>query len=154
MISVLRFFTDESKAKCGIEMLRLIICVFLYLSPSTGNCQDILCKGKYDPQAKEPVYSAPEVNASFPGGISQFYIYINKELNITGEESEKLGLITIAFTITSTGKAVVSHIKANGPVSSQFTRKVRNAFGRMPRWIPAKCNGRNVGSSYRLPIRH
>ncbi len=155
MISVLRFFTDESKAKCEIEMLRLIICVFYChsLSPGTGICQDVLCKGKYDSQVKEIVYSAPEVNTSFPGGISQFYIYINKELDITAEEFEKLGLITIAFTITSTGKAVVRHIKANGSVSSQFARKVRNAFGKMPRWIPAKCSGQNVASSYTLPIR-
>ncbi|SDG30235.1 hypothetical protein SAMN04487996_11791 [Dyadobacter soli] len=124
-------------------MLRLLICIFICLSLSlrTGICQDVLCKGKYDPQVKEVVYPSPEVNASFPGGISKFYIYINKELDITAEEFENLDLITIAFTITSTGKAIVRHIKANGSVDSQFARKVRNAFGKMPRWIPAKCDG-------------
>lgn len=135
-------------------MLRLLICVCIcyLLSIRNGICQDVICKGKYDPQAKELVYQSPEINASFPTGISQFYIYINKQLVITAEEFENLGLITISFTIKSTGKAIVRQIKANGTVSPQFTRKVQKAFAKMPRWTPAKCGGRNVASSYGLPI--
>lgn len=142
------------KPKHKIGMLRLLICVCIYipLSTRTGICQDVICKGKYDPQAKELVYPSPEINASFPTGISQFYIYINKQLDITAEEFENLGLITISFTISSTGKAIVRQIKANGIVSPQFTRKVHKAFAKMPRWAPARCGGRSVASSYRLPI--
>ena len=52
MIPNLAFFTAQSKAKCEIEMPRVVMCVFLCLSLSsgTGICEDVLCKGKYDPR--------------------------------------------------------------------------------------------------------
>lgn len=149
-----RLTATKNRRKYEIKRLPLSICIWIFfvLSPRTGTCQDVVCKGKYDSQVKEIVYHSPEINASFPEGISQFYIYINKELHITPEEFEDLGLITITFTITSTGKCVVREIKANGTVSSRFAEKVHKAFGKLPRWIPAKCGDRNVASSYKLPI--
>jgi hypothetical protein len=144
----------KNRRKYESKRLVLLICIWIYfvLSPRTGICQDAVCKGKYDSQVKELVYPSPEINASFPGGISHFHIFLNKELHITAEDFKDLGLIIITFTITSTGKAIVREIKANGAVSSRFAEKVHKAFGKLPRWTPAKCDGKNVAARYKLPI--
>lgn len=90
------------------------------------------------PPKPELVCSSPEVNPCFPGDVSQPYTYDNKELDVTAEEFENLGLITIIFPITCNWKAIVLKIKTNDIVSSQFSRKIKKAFANISRWTPVE----------------
>ncbi len=89
---------------------------------------------------------------SFPGGVDEMNKFIRNNLRypVTAQEAGTQGQILVSFIVKSTGE--ISNIsiieKADPALNKEAVRVVKS----MPKWIPAKLNGKDVDASYAIPI--
>ena len=106
-------------------------------------------------EAPEPViYDVVDEPASFPGGPAALKKYIEDNLNYpqVAKDAGLQGKCYLQFIVSMNGN--VSNVKIKRGVTdcpecdAEAIRLVKG----MPKWIPAKLNGRNVNSTFSLPI--
>lgn len=93
-----------------------------------------------------------EEMASFPGGRAACMKYIADNLrypSIQGDCSIQ-GKVVVAFTVNEDGS--LSDIKAMRNVSPALDSEAVRVVKSMPKWIPAKQNGKAVKSKCTLPV--
>ena len=93
-----------------------------------------------------------EFNATFPGGLNEFSIYISSNLRYPElAKSENIqGLVIIQFTITKEGDVRFDRIVKS--LHYLCDQEAIRLIQEMPRWTPARQNGKPVDQSYSLPI--
>ena len=118
---------------------------------------DIATGNKLTAEADNKVYSAftMEQNASYPGGMSQFYAYLGKTIHYPEEAlaNGKSGIVYLSFTVEKNGR--LSDIKAveKVPVGYGFEEEAIRVVGLSRPWNPGLINGRPVRVSFNMPIR-
>lgn len=90
--------------------------------------------------------------ASFVNGVSGLFDYLNKNLTYPKKSLEKKieGRVYVSFLIELDGR--ISNVEIMRGVSNDIDSSVIDVIGKMPKWIPAKYNGKEVNSKYILPI--
>jgi protein TonB len=100
------------------------------------------------------VYENPEIPALFPGGNDSLSKYIFKNFKLPSDyRSENLSgtKIYVQFIIDTEGKVQKAKIvKGINPAYDTEALRIINA---MPKWKPAKQNGKTVNSKITLPIQ-
>lgn len=88
----------------------------------------------------------------FRGGDTEMYKYINQNLKypIIAQENGIQGRVIVQFTIKTDGSITDIHIK-RGIDPSCDKEAIRVVKG-MPKWLPAKQNGKPIEVSYMIPI--
>ena len=95
---------------------------------------------------------AIEEMASFPGGSVALMQYIAQNLrypNIQGDCNIQ-GRVIVGFTINEDG--ILSDIKVMKSISPAFDEEAIRVVKSMPKWKPAKLNGKAVKSKYTIPV--
>lgn len=90
--------------------------------------------------------------ASFPGGSVALMQYIAQNLrypNIQGDCNIQ-GRVIVGFTINEDG--ILSDIKVMKSISPAFDEEAIRVVKSMPKWNPAKQNGKAVKSKYTIPV--
>lgn len=90
--------------------------------------------------------------ASFPGGSVALMQYIAQNLrypNIQGDCNIQ-GRVIVGFTINENG--ILSDIKVMKSISPAFDEEAIRVVKSMPKWKPAKLNGKAVKSKYTIPV--
>lgn len=102
---------------------------------------------------KEGVYANVEVYPSFPGGSKGLQEYFDKNLNYPAEATDGgvEGTVNVMFTVDETGKLSGAHVmgeKQGYGLDDEALRVVNS----MPAWNPGKLKGKNVKTSFTLPV--
>lgn len=100
----------------------------------------------------QEVIAVPDVDASFPGGQLEFYKFLAENLEYPPSLMDEgfSGKVYIKFVVTNTGE--IQDVTIEKGNNSHFNKIAIDFVKKMPKWIPAQSNGRNVSSYYRIPI--
>ena len=103
---------------------------------------------------EEEIFVVVEQPASFPGGIQKMYEFVSDNLKYpaVSRNNNSQGTTVLRFVVQEDGRIVnIDVIKSSGDVflDNEAVRVVSS----MPKWTPAKQNGRNVSSWFTYPIK-
>lgn len=103
-------------------------------------------------KANEEVFIHVQQMPSFPGGESQMYAFLQKHKKYPQKEPDSgiEGRVFVAFIVKSNGS--IENIEIKKSLSPSHDAEAIRVIKMMPKWIPAKQNGRDVNCWYTLPI--
>jgi periplasmic protein TonB len=104
-----------------------------------------------DDMEVDTVYAIPEIEPIFPKGREAMINYFAK--NIKMPESTGIpvkGKVFVRFMVSKIGE--LSKVYLIKGLSEDCNKEALRAIKKMPNWIPAQQNGRNVNSWHTLPI--
>lgn len=123
---------------------------------STPKAEDILVEYPapvMQPQpTKDEVFTYVEQPPSFPGGKDKMYAFLQKHKKYPQKapDSDIEGRVFVGFTVKSDGS--IENIEIKKSLSPSHDAEAIRVIKMMPKWIPAKQNGRDVNCWYTLPI--
>ena len=96
--------------------------------------------------------AAIEEMASFPGGPAACMKYIADNIRTPKEceESDAQGRVILGFTVNEDGS--LSDIKVMRSITPYLDKEAIRIVKSMPKWNPAKQNGKPVKTKYTLPV--
>ena len=98
------------------------------------------------------IYDTPEVMPSYPGDMTECYMFIARQMHYPEEAEEKgiEGRVLIRFVVEKDGRLTnFEVIESPDPLLSNEALRV---LKQMPKWIPAKNKGKDVRCRYSMPI--
>jgi protein TonB len=98
------------------------------------------------------VFTAVEVEPSFPGGVAAFLQYINTNLHYP-EAAKLLGIngkVNVSFWVDKTGAVV--DVNARQSLGAGCEYEAKKVVSNSPRWRPGIQNGRTVKVSYTVDV--
>ena len=100
----------------------------------------------------QPVFTKPEINAQFPGGVTALVRFINEHIEYPERAKKKRisGVVMINFIVNTEGELRAIHVTNN--VHPLLEREALRMLVEMPKWIPAEVDGRKVNVSVNLPV--
>lgn len=101
---------------------------------------------------EEKVFTVVEQNPEFPGGQSEMYKYLSKNMRYPSQASRAnvSGKVFLTFVVNTDGSIQdVSVLKGLGFGCDEEAMRVVKA---MPKWKPGKQSGRSVRVKFNLPI--
>ena len=104
-------------------------------------------------EPERPYNRMPEVQAKFPGGEAALLQFISRNLKYPeiAQEQELQGTVVLRFKVNVDG--LVSDIKIEKSLSRECDQAAMDVVRKLPRFIPAKENGRPIPVWFRLPLR-
>lgn len=101
---------------------------------------------------EEEVVLVPDVQPEFPGGISELYRFLEKELNYPAmaRDTHVQGKVYIQFVVDK--KGAISDVVVLRGLGGGLEEEAVRVVKAMPRWTPGKVRGRPVKVQYVLPI--
>lgn len=87
---------------------------------------------------------------SFPGGDKAWRKFLSKNLKWPKGEEGTNGREIISFIVEADGR--LTNIKIMRSLGKNFDIEVLRIMKLSPNWIPAKQNGKSVGTKYYIPI--
>ena len=105
-----------------------------------------------DSTENSKIFGAMEEMASFPGGSAACMKYIADNIRAPKEceESDAQGRVILGFTVNEDGS--LSDIKVMRSITPYLDEEAIRVVKSMPKWNPAKQNGKPVKSKYTLPV--
>jgi hypothetical protein len=108
-----------------------------------------VCASYYSAALKKRVYTKMEVEPEFPGGLSKYSRYMNRNVKTTAGKIDAdtwQSSVEFSFIIDTDGQ--IKHPRFHGKEDTMFftplEKEVYRAIKKMPKWIPGKCNGQVV----------
>ena len=98
------------------------------------------------------IYDTPEVMPSYPGDMTECYMFVARQMHYPEEAEEKgiEGRVLIRFVVEKDGRLTnFEVIESPDPLLSDEALRV---LKQMPKWIPAKNKGKDVRCRYSMPI--
>lgn len=105
-----------------------------------------------DSTESSKIFGAVEEMASFPGGSAACMQYIADNIRAPKECFEGIasGRVILGFTVNEDGS--LSDIKVMRSLTPALDEEAIRVVRSMPKWNPAKQNGKAVKSKYTLPV--
>jgi protein TonB len=100
----------------------------------------------------DTIYYKTDTKAYPKNGLKPFYRDLAKNIQYPGF-AKLLGIdkkITVEFVVDENGK--LTDFEPLNSKSLNFEKKAIRKFEKMPKWIPATLNGRNVKTRFRIPL--
>ncbi|WP_395061452.1 energy transducer TonB [Flavobacterium sp.] len=91
-----------------------------------------------------------EVKPEFPGGMTKFYGFIQKNYTAPDEPGLK-GQVFVSFVVEKDG--TLTDIKVLRDIGYGTGKEAERVLRKSPRWTPAEQNGKKVRCSYQIPIK-
>ncbi|MFK7785176.1 MAG: TonB family protein, partial [Crocinitomicaceae bacterium] len=96
-------------------------------------------------------YVWPEVPAEYSGGVLEMKKFVASNLKYSERLHDYHGTIYASFEVEKDG--CITHAESIRSVSEEMDREAHHLVRSMPKWIPAKNNGKIVAARVQLPIR-
>lgn len=98
------------------------------------------------------VFTAVEMEPSFPGGVDKFFTYLHANIKYppNAVKDKIQGKVFIGFVVEKNGS--LSDIKVIRGVSSDIDSEAIRVISNSPKWRPGLQNGRPVRVQYAIPI--
>ncbi|CAH0182704.1 hypothetical protein SRABI27_01297 [Pedobacter sp. Bi27] len=137
-------------------MKNYIILFFLFGCSSfqeRGKIQSGACQSYYDKKLKIKIFHNVDERAEFPEGFGKEYLFFAKRMKYPDQDNFQ-GSIKGSFIVDKDGAIISPRIEGKKeedytPLDLEFIR----VSLLMPKWRPAKCNGKNVATRVIAPIR-
>jgi len=96
----------------------------------------------------------PEENAQYPGGKEAMALFLTNNLDYpqSALDDGVSGTVYLKFKILESGKIDNVEIKKGIPDCQECNTEAQRVIEKMPNWIPAKKEGKNVISTFSLPV--
>lgn len=104
---------------------------------------------KHEP---EKIFTAVEQRASFPGGESAMYSWLQKNLRYPerAQQNDIQGRVIVRFVVNKDGS--IEQVAIAKGVDKDLDQEAIRVVKRMPKWQPGKNNGQAVRSYFTLPV--
>ena len=104
---------------------------------------------KHEP---EKIFTAVEQCASFPGGESAMYSWLQKNLRYPerAQQNDIQGRVIVRFVVNKDGS--IEQVTIAKGVDKDLDQEAIRVVKRMPKWQPGKNNGQAVRSYFTLPV--
>jgi periplasmic protein TonB len=124
-----------------MKKLSLLLALFLSIS--------------YKAQTKEEVYALVDEIAEFKGGQHELVNYINKEIKYPGRAKDAKigGKVYIKFIVAKDGAVKDVVILKGIENCPECDKEALRVISSMPKWKPAKKDGKVVNCYYNIPIK-
>jgi TonB family protein len=98
------------------------------------------------------VYAVVEEQPTFPGGTDTFITYLGEHIKYpaAAARANVEGQVFVRFVITDQGQ--ITRVKVLKGIGFGCDEEAARVVREMPRWIPARQNGKPVNIQYHLPI--
>ncbi|MGZ3834741.1 MAG: energy transducer TonB [Mucilaginibacter sp.] len=98
------------------------------------------------------IFTAVEIEPSFPGGLGKFYEYLQANIVYPVESSNKniQGKVFVTFVVEKDGS--LTDVKILRGVSSDIDAEAIKVVNNSPKWKPSSNSGTPVRAQYSLPI--
>ena len=99
------------------------------------------------------IHDIVEEEASFPGGLQEMYKWINNNLFYppVAEERDIQGTCFLRFVVTEDGS--IGKVEVIKSLDVSCDNEAVRIVGKMPKWNPAKINGKPVNAWFNLPVK-
>jgi protein TonB len=127
------------------------VILFSAISADSAFCQKM--EELSDVKIMDSIYTVVDEEAEFPGGKVQLLKFIQEQFIFPEGYSDIdiFGKIYVKFVVSKTGICSDFQI-LRGMQDSKLERSTIEMLKKMPKWRPAKMNGKEVDSYYILPI--
>lgn len=102
----------------------------------------------FSQEKKNSVFSM-STEPEFPGGISELYKYIQK--NLVYPTHYTPGKVYISFLVNEEGK--LDSIKTFKSLGAAMDKAAEELVAKMPKWKPALRKGKPISAIYLLPVK-
>ena len=145
-----RFFTPRQLMSIIIFTLALGLAVASALNPN-GVVRGAI-ERVWGIPVDNTIYDIPEEVASYPGDMETFWTFLMKNLHYPeGAEADSIqGRVIVRFVVEKDG-SLTNYEILHSP-DDRLTDEALRVLRMMPRWQPAKNNGRPVRSRYVVPV--
>ena len=145
-----RFFTPRQLMSIIIFTLALGLAVASALNPN-GVVRGAI-ERVWGIPVDNTIYDSPEEVASYPGDMETFWTFLMKNLHYPeGAEADSIqGRVIVRFVVEKDG-SLTNYEILHSP-DDRLTDEALRVLRMMPRWQPAKNNGRPVRSRYVVPV--
>lgn len=116
--------------------------------------------GTGDPKPEQPVVVEPsvlevaEVKPEFPGGLSAWQRFLQKNLRFPDKEAENEAgrkiVVTVKFIVNEDGSLSGLEIIQSG--GEEFDREVLRVLARSPKWVAGSNKGKKVKVYHKQPV--
>jgi hypothetical protein len=137
-------------------MLRLTGILLLALLCENCIAQQTNCKSYYNKTLKKTIFTLVSEEPKFPGGPSEKARFISKNLKLpelNDDDALLQSSVIVKLVIDTDGTIKHSDVekKTNRDVMVlEFA--VLQMVDKMPKWIPARCDGQAVAAEFTFPI--
>lgn len=110
-----------------------------------------VCASYYSNLLKKQVYTRMEIEPEFPGGVSQYVRFMNRNVKCTGEMIDSYNKqSTVGFTLFVDTDGQVKYPAFHGSIDTTgfdpLEKEIYRALRSMPKWTPGMCNGKVVAA--------
>ena len=124
------------------------------LTAGTTICHAQTSQSQQTEQKQDSVYVQDKVeqNAQFPGGEKKLWEFLRKNVKYPekAQYDNASGTVRVQFVVKENGK--LTHVKVTESVHPALDAEAIRVVKAMPRWIPAKLNGKAVRVKFWIPI--
>lgn len=108
--------------------------------------------GAFAQKDSNSVILHPTTVAEFKGGNERMNRYISTYLSYPKEAKEKFisGTVYVGFVVTKKGK--IQHVNVERGIHPLLDAAAVQMVKKMPKWKPARLNGRKVASKALIPV--
>jgi hypothetical protein len=94
-------------------------------------------------------------DAEFPGGYSAYIDFLSKNIRFpkAATDSSIVGTVTLRFVIRKNGRIDKSSIQVVRRLGGGCTEEAIRAIKLMPKWKPARLNGRRIRTQMSLDVK-
>ena len=96
------------------------------------------------------IYVQPDLQPQYPGGYTALWNFINKNLTWPNPDADVDGKVVVQFVVEKDG--TLTHKTIVRELEPAFDKEALRIINLLPKWIPAKLNGKPVRSYYKVPI--
>lgn len=127
--------------------MKLIIALLISL-----NCLFCAAQSKVANKPKQTIIKGLQ-KPQFPGGEQSLYKYLANNIRYPERavNANQEGAVYVNFVIRKDGS--VSDVSVKKPIGFTMDEEAKRVVKSMPRWKPAKLNGKPVHYVYQLPVK-
>lgn len=105
-------------------------------------------------QQETDIYTIVDEDAYFPGGRAAMMKFLASNIKYPAEavKNKIEGKVYLKFIVEKTGELTDIKVVKGMPNCPECEKEAISVLRRMPKWKPAKVNGKEVRSEYYLPI--
>lgn len=122
------------------------------VNKTANTLNEVVITTKADDSGKIYDFVSLDAAPSFPGGMDQFYMYVQRSIKYPQEakDNRTQGKVFLSFVVETDG--VLSDIKVERKLGSGTDEEAVRVIEESPKWIPGVQNGQRVRVKYNIPI--
>lgn len=113
---------------------------------------EFIVEGKPEEEAVDEIFSVVEIMPTFPGGNSEFYEYVSKNLKYPRKalKAQVEGKVIVEFVVEEDGD--ISDIEILKGIGYDCDEEAVRVLKSSPNWIPGKQQGKKVKVKVMVPL--